>query len=443
MNPVNLDTELSRINGDRTKELPELVRSRIDLTLASLPEKRGNSWSRPLSLASLTAAVMAVLVIGSGFVSTTMASALREIPALKAVFKIAGDLGLKAADEKGITTEIGQRITEQGITLEVSEVMYDGSRLSIGYMQESQSGIQELSDVKYEINGKQVHFPGSGTGSRIDDKTYAGVLNLWPEEELPDQFQLKMTVFRIGDTTGKWEFSFPVKKMASTNKVVMPMMTKTYGSLTLTVKKITFTPSSTELDVEIKRPSTSNEWIAYQMTDDQGVVLEPHGGSGRGRTEGGFEISQFKQRFGPVKELPKFVTVRPVIEPAHFNEPVKETRVLMEQAPDPDHPLLLSQGEMGSLKINQVEFLEDKTLVHYQTEGAEPHLQSNPLWIEDESGKKHLLLDKRTELVDPIHYEFVREFPAFKPGQRLTFVTKQLPKPDYKDELEMTIPLNP
>jgi hypothetical protein len=104
---------------------------------------------------------------------------------------------------------------------------------------------------------------------------------------------------------------------------------------------------------------------------------------------------------------------------------------------------LAQNGDKDALKITRVERLNDKTLVHYQTEGAQPHMQSNPLWIEDESGQKHLLLDKRTELVDPVYYKFIREFPAFPPDQKLTFVTKELPKPAYTKELEMTVPVSP
>lgn len=443
MNPVKLDEELMKLIGDKPTVLPNLVLSRIDSTLAALPEKRHTNRARNLALASSAAAILGLILLGSGFVYPAMASVLKQIPGIESVFKFAGDFGLKTADEKGMTTNINQRVTDQGITVEVSEVMYDGIRLTVGYLQTSLNGIQELGDVEYEINGKPVHFPGGGSGSRLDEHTYAGVVELNPEEELPKHFQLKMTVFRIGSTLGKWEFSFPVEKITSDNKVILPMISKTYGNLSLIIKKIVFTPSSTEMDVEIKQPSKVNAYINFHMLDDKGMRLEPHGGSGGGRTEGDFEITTFKYQFGPVKDIPKTVTIRPVINGNQSSVLPKETRVLMEQSPNPEHPLVLSQGEIGLLKITQVEFLQNKTLVHYQTEGNDPHMQSNPLWIEDESGKKYLLLDKRTELVDPVLYKYVREFPVFRGDQKLTFVTKELPKPDYVKELEMTIPISP
>ncbi|WJH35938.1 DUF5643 domain-containing protein [Paenibacillus sp. CC-CFT747] len=276
----------------------------------------------------------------------------------------------------------------------------------------------------------------------MDEHTYAGVINLTPETWLPEHFEVTMTVSRIGGKEGKWAFTFPVRRMTSTNTVVMPMKTQSSGDLTLTVRKIVFTPSSTELDVQIKQPKSFDRFINYDLVDEQGVVFERRSGGGGGRTAGDFEIADFKQLFGPAQKIPQSVTVRPVIEGGlEASVPLKETRVPMESAPDEEHPLVLSQGETGQLKITRVEFLKDKTLVHYQTEGSQPFLQSTQLWMEDETGRKYLLLDRRTETVDPGRHMFLREFPAFRPNQKLTFVTRELPEPNYAEGLEMIIPI--
>lgn len=443
MNPVNIDIELTKLLRNSPAEMPELVLSRIDQTLEHLPARQHSKKPvRTVLWASTAAAMVAGCIVGSAFVSPNFAMALRQVPGLESVFRIVGDLGLKTADERGLVSNINQSVTDQGITLRILETMYDGSRLTVGYVQESPGGIQELDDVEYAINGTPMHFPGSGSGSRIDDHTYAGVLNITPEKELPDKFRLTVTVQRIGTTDGRWQFSFPVRKMASSNKVVIPMTTRTAGDLTLTVNKITFTPSATELNLQIKQPKQVQRFIDYELVDDKGAVFERRGGSGGGRTEGDDEIMDFKQMFGPVQDVPKTVTVRPILNTL-TTEPLKETRVALEQAPDESHPLLLSQGPSGSLKITQVEYRKDKTLIHYQTEGVQPFMQSTQLWMEDESGKKHMRLDKPTETVDPIHYKFIREFPAFRPDQKLTVVTRELPVPNYIKELEMTIPIAP
>ncbi|WP_433945579.1 DUF4179 domain-containing protein [Paenibacillus sp. SN-8-1] len=443
MNPINLDAELMKVTGEQKDKLPEVVLERINSTLELLPEQPAvRRWRKPLVISSTAAALILICGLGSAFVSPAMASALKQIPGIQKVFEIAGDFGLKTADEQGLTTTIAQRITDQGISLELSEVIYDGSRLTLGYIQKSPKGIQEVRQVKYAIDGKSVSFPGSGTGNRLDDHTYAGVINLTPDEKLPEQFELTMSVSKIGDTTGSWNFSFPVKRTDSSNKVVIPMISKTSGNVTLTIKKILFTPSTTELDVEVKRP-VSSDVMTFTVTDDKGVVLQPHSGSGGGRTENGVEITQFKQLFGPAQGIPQSVTISPANDLSQAPVPDKETRVLLDRAPSEDHTLILSQGDIGQLKVYQVQFLKDKTLVYYQTEGADPYTQSIQLWIEDNSGAKYMLHDKAPELINPVQYKFVREYPAFRPDQRLMLVTRQLPKPIHNKDLEITVPITP
>ncbi|MFD0676526.1 MULTISPECIES: DUF4179 domain-containing protein [unclassified Paenibacillus] len=444
MNPVNLDAELLKVMEEHPADLPDAVRKRIDATLSALPDKldkRSRRLRHVLSVGSAAAVVMIGVIIGSAFLSPEMAAALRQVPGIESVFKLAGDFGLKIADEKGMVTEVNQAVTDQGITIKVSEVMYDDSRLTIGYVQQAPNGIMELNNVAFEINGKPVHYPSSGSGSRIDEHTYAGVINVSPEDELPGNFELTMTVLTIGNIEGKWTFQFPVKKMASNNKAVMPMVTKTHGDITLTVKKIIFTPSSTELDVKIKQPVKSEKFINYDIIDDKGIVLERFGGSGGGYTEGEYIVMDYKQRFGPAAGIPGYVTVRPVDE-QQVAAPLKENRIPLDRSPDPELPIVLPQGDIGHLLVTKVELLNDKTKVHYRAVGVQPHLQGTQLWIEDEAGQKYLLLDKPTEVVDPIQYSFVREFPAFLPKQKLTLVTRELPLPDYTKELEMTIPVN-
>ncbi|SDD86069.1 protein of unknown function [Paenibacillus sp. UNCCL117] len=429
--------------------LPPVVRERIDSTLSALPEqrKRPRRWLPRLTGGVAAAALLGIGVLGTGFVSPDMAAALRRVPLAASVFQLAGDFGLRAADEKGMVTEIGQTVTDQGITLRITEVMYDGVRLSVGYMQESPGNVGEMSGggIRFHVNGQEYSGPWSGGGSYMDPHTYAGVLTLTPEQELPDQFTFGLTTTRIGDTSGMWSFEFPVRKMASNNRVVMPMAVKSAGELTLTVKRIAFTPGSTELVVEYRAPRNmlqAGQLMQFQMTDDQGVMLEQQGGSGSGERQGEMEISEWRQQFGPARRIPEYVVIHPYVDgPRTSGGQASETRVPLERLPTEEEPLALSQGAAGRLLVTRVERLSDKTLVHYQAEGASPHLQGTSLWIEDEAGQKHLPPGKRTTVVDPYAYKWIREFPAFGPNEKLTLATRQMELPEYEQELEFVIPV--
>ncbi len=82
----------------------------------------------------VTAAVAMIfsLIIVTGLISPTMAATMKEVPLLSSVFKFTRDLGLHAADEKGLSTKLNTSVTHEGFTLNVTEVVYDGTRVAIG-----------------------------------------------------------------------------------------------------------------------------------------------------------------------------------------------------------------------------------------------------------------------------------------------------------------------
>ena len=57
----------------------------------------------------------------------------------------------------------------------------------------------------------------------MDGQTYAGVINLTPDEDLPDSFQLKISVNKIGDREGDWHFHMPVSKLQELVKSFISM----------------------------------------------------------------------------------------------------------------------------------------------------------------------------------------------------------------------------
>lgn len=85
---------------------------------------------RVMMMTASAAMILSLLFITS-LISPTMAATIKEVPLLSSIFKLTGDLGLKAADEKGLSTKLHTSVTKDGFTLSVSEVVYDGTRVSI------------------------------------------------------------------------------------------------------------------------------------------------------------------------------------------------------------------------------------------------------------------------------------------------------------------------
>ncbi|WP_426452461.1 DUF4179 domain-containing protein [Paenibacillus sp. S-38] len=446
MNRVNLEKELKQMIDHYPTELPDMVRARIDNTLASLPtipSKRTKGLARKMTLASAAAAIMGVCLIGSGFVSPVMAQTLNQIPLFESVFKVAGDLGLQTAVEKKLITPINQSVTLNGVTLRISEVFYDGSRLTIGLVQHSPNGIKEILEVEPLINEKSWNFTASGTDieNSTDEKTAASLVQFMPvmPEKLPDSFDLTLLVFLKGMEHERFVFEFPVKKTSSENRIITPMMSKTHGDMKITVQKIRLAPSTTHLVMDSVIPAgKESEAPRYAMFDDKGTMLQPLAENGNGEKMNNRMNLISETEFIPFRTIPSSITIKPYVDEPNFK--VIATTAVLNDLPSVEHPIVLQQGEAGSLEITQVEKLMDKTVVHFRTVGDNPYRQA-VLSIMDEEGNTRIP-SNTFRVEDPEKYEFIAEFPAMKPDRQITFVTNEYPKTNYIKELEIMIPIS-
>lgn len=149
MSQQRLESRLADLQEETLPELPELVHLRMEETYRIISEKdeagleaasehqgtlRRKRMPRWLSRVMISAASVAgglVLLISLGFISPAMAETLKQLPFMSSVFQLAGDSGLRKANEAGLTTNVEQTVTLDGMTLRVSEQMYDGSRFSV------------------------------------------------------------------------------------------------------------------------------------------------------------------------------------------------------------------------------------------------------------------------------------------------------------------------
>lgn len=118
-----------------------------------------------------------------------MADSLKQIPGMDSIFRLAGDLGLRTADEKGMLTALNMETTHEGVTLEIPVIMFDGTRVSVG-IERKEFGDKALPySVQEQI--KNVHLS-------IDGKTLTR-LRLPIPATLSDLifFQTKMQILRF------------------------------------------------------------------------------------------------------------------------------------------------------------------------------------------------------------------------------------------------------
>ena len=420
------------------REVPEAVRNRVNEILSALPVRR------PVlkKACYFSAAVVLVFccVLGLGLISPAVAQALKQIPVISYVFEKAGDSGLQAVTMEGLATPINQTVSDNGIEITITEGVFDGARISIGYVQESYFGPMEIERPNIWVNGKKVNFGSGYAGKMLSPTKVAGIIYLDLLEDLPDSFTMEMVIDAVGIIPGKWDFKFPVS-LGKSGLVTEPGITKSYKDIEITVKKVVLTPSATNLKMQIKRPPKYYE--DFRLYDDRGLMLQNFSGYGTSDSNNGFETMQVSTSFAPVWGKPKYLVLRPVIH--KWGEDQK-------QPPSPDVvteltgklPVTINQGRVGSLTITKVEYLPDKTLVHYEVEGSDPYNQSWLLWLRDGQGRDYNIntpgtANPKRESED--RYAFVREFPACEKGEKLKAVTKQFDGPAFLKELEIRIPL--
>jgi len=459
MNDSWIDAELGRRLKGSHPDTPQVVRTRIDETLAALPSRSKRRLWRKAGYAAIAASVAFGGVIGVSLVNPDMARAIRSLPVLGSVFEMLGDDGIRQSGEAGLSSRVNMTAEDQGIAMTITEVLYDGIRLSVGYVIE---GDGDLRPERPEMvaDGKSINFSSGARGDKVKDGMYAGLIDYKPTEPLPDQFTLKLEYRKMENwghkvdgiplgVDGTWTFTIPVKKLTD------GVFVKTFGDndapsiqskdATLTAKKVTLSPAVTSVEVDMIEPAEVAEipfhQDQFQLLDDRGVLLQFTGASSSSQTSDGdkLRLTEHRLEFTPIGRIPDYLIVRPysVSSEAGKHEPVYHTTPLNQQ----QLPITLSQGEAGKLTVSRVEFTADATLLYYDIEGDNPYEQADAVWIEDESGVK--FKDTMPDLIraEPGRYSFVMKLPPIDAQKQLTLSTIELKALEINNELELKIPI--
>ncbi|MFB9328764.1 DUF4179 domain-containing protein [Paenibacillus aurantiacus] len=357
-----LDAKLDRLKREMDGSLPPLVRERMDQFYASLTDEcvttgesgaqsaegRGKDTRkkrlllRRTALAAGSFAVGALLVLSTGFLSPAMAVAMKRIPVVDSVFKLAGDLGLRTADERGMTTNVDQSVTHDGITLKLTQLAYDGARLSFAVEKKNAEGrVKPFKDMwhyvedeapspgaihfDFLINGQPVNTGMSiGPGDPSTDSIIVSTLERG-DLQIPDTFDLTVKAY-LAEPKLRYEFNVPVVKENSDSVVITTDEIKTHDNIRMRVDRVELTPMTTSLVIQVfgqegsdiksmmeaipdRYKITGFLNVDYEFTDDQGFApkMMSGGGSGEGnRLNLTFSYEPFQRR-------PEWVMIKPFI----------------------------------------------------------------------------------------------------------------------------------
>ncbi|OPX86861.1 DUF4179 domain-containing protein [Pelotomaculum sp. PtaB.Bin117] len=240
-------------------------------------------------MVSMSVALLCVCILGSGFVSTSVARVLVNIPFVGSVFEREKFVwsGLENVDGEDITKLDDLQITDHGVTVAIREAYYDQSGFTVGYVV---SGA-ELSDetvfhANFYYNGQGISGGGGASYEKISDKLYVGLTQFHPGPEFsfPDSIDLEVILADDMEKINKSPYRFKIPLLRSNadakTKELPVMKAADNGERTLLLKKIVFTPVSTVVDYEYTHPLGDREEDGgdnydVKLINGSGIELNP------------------------------------------------------------------------------------------------------------------------------------------------------------------------
>ncbi|QYK60219.1 DUF4179 domain-containing protein [Paenibacillus sp. S25] len=372
-----LQSEKENLEAD-TVMIPDLVRERLDAFYTQmvsdaepLSKSPSSSLHRPVkrflrgtAIAAASAAAIGIMIIGSAFVSPTMAESLKQVPLVDSVFKLAGDLGLQTADQKGLATSSNLSVTHSGITLKVPQIIFDGTRLVVALEKsggdsqhqtlypaiqtQGQSEEDILEKVDLFINGTSVNsnngafnFMYGRPGKDSNSMLIAYMRDLASgKPALPDQFELEVYA-KLKGVAEPFRIQTTVHKTKINNKILQLQISKSNPYLAFTAEKVEITPITTKITTSFKMLTdiahmpddytvereykyikngqtiqyTKKEldMVEYAIFDEQGRELQLLSGSGVPLTKE--RDSKMITLFTPYVDTPQKIIFKPYILP--------------------------------------------------------------------------------------------------------------------------------
>ncbi|PKM83357.1 MAG: hypothetical protein CVU89_00980 [Firmicutes bacterium HGW-Firmicutes-14] len=421
------DLKLKTLTNNSITHIPDNIRKRIDETLISLPVKRPGTKKIRYIVAAVI--ILFSLTFGIIFTSPRIVEALKQIPVIGFIFEFIGDRGLQNASKKGYAIPVNKSVIDNGINITITEVIFDEARLSVAYLQESESAAGSTIGVELMFDGRSLSGATGQSSRPLDSTRLAGIIDFDTYEELPDKFNLKIKIDKVGNIQGNWEFNIPFSKSKAATEIkeFTPEVRTKYGKTELAIKKITFTSSATEIDFELTEQLTgkSAKSYSFQIFDDQGQKLS-FSINGHEMIKNGISKTQYKAvgPYGINFEQPSYFMIHPVI-----SEEIQEVIDLSNL------PVTANLGYRENLEVIKIEPLPDKTLLYYR--GIDPY---NTVFLQDATGKQYIFDHSKPPIIGDNNI-FIREYPPLEKNNDLKLLATKSTEPKVINELITKIEL--
>ena len=96
---------------------------------------------------------------------------------------------MQEAEKSGLTEKVDESITVGDSSFIITDVIYDGSRISLGYLAKNVDShffdhFNKDGNISFRIDKKDVlNYSAEGTGEQLNDSDFAGLINLYLQDE--------------------------------------------------------------------------------------------------------------------------------------------------------------------------------------------------------------------------------------------------------------------
>ncbi len=232
-------------------------------------------------------AMFLLLLLGVGmWTIPALANQIENMPGIRALLAFWGNPDITTAEKLGYAQAPHLFARDQGITIAISRVFFDGHQLVVGYVMHTDQPIEDNvktrifpSGAQFFINGNPVQLSAAGGQASMNPHVAAGTYTFFTTSTthpFPRRFLFGIDVTRVGDIGGQWNFNIPVSMTDIQRQIVsyLPNTSETVGGVRLTVQKVTVTPVTTTVQYRVA-PANIDLNLGINVSTENGHALTP------------------------------------------------------------------------------------------------------------------------------------------------------------------------
>ncbi|UHA73495.1 DUF5643 domain-containing protein [Paenibacillus sp. 481] len=226
-------------------------------TMNNTAKPKSNHTRKKITLIAW-AVMLGVAIVGNGFPSYASA-----------------ETAMQAAVAAKPAIDSNKTVTQGGVTLNLTKVLYDGQLLKIT-IQPERGTVDSAKYPVLSVEGKQTIF---NAGFTTTSENTTAWLNYSIHGKLPDEFNMTLTLHANG-VKEPFIFNIPMKKLGSLI-TLEPGITQKSGNFSYTVNHFEMTPLTTKLKLDSKgnvptgaTSKGSPSKMFYEIANEQGDLIQ-------------------------------------------------------------------------------------------------------------------------------------------------------------------------